>query len=103
MTLMLGGLSAIIGHPVDRIRLHARDVGGGFGIRSDVYAEYCAAMLAAKTLGKPVKWVGTRSESFVSDHHGRAGRFGRRQARGAPSARKSRRRDGRPAPRRDRG
>lgn len=75
MTLMLGGLSAIIGHPVDRIRLHARDVGGGFGIRSDVYAEYCAAMLAAKTLGKPVKWVGTRSESFVSDHHGRAARL----------------------------
>jgi len=75
MTLMLGGLSAITGHPIDRIRLHARDVGGGFGIRSDVYPEYCALMLAAKTLGKPVKWVGTRSESFVSDHHGRAARL----------------------------
>ena len=75
MTLMLGSLSAILGHPVERIRLHARDVGGGFGVRSDAYAEYCALMLAAKTVGKPVKWVGTRSETFVSDHHGRAARL----------------------------
>ena len=75
MTLMLGGLSAITGHPIERIRLHARDVGGGFGIRSDTYPEYCALMLAAKTLGHPVKWVGSRSETFVSDHHGRAARL----------------------------
>ncbi len=75
MTLMLGGLSAIIGHPVAKIRLHARDVGGGFGVRSDAYSEYCTLMLAAKTLGKPVKWVGSRAETFVSDHHGRAARL----------------------------
>jgi carbon-monoxide dehydrogenase large subunit len=75
MTLMLGGLSAIIGHPREQIRLHARDVGGGFGVRSDAYSEYCTLMLAAKTLGKPVKWVGTRAETFVSDHHGRAARL----------------------------
>ena len=43
MTLMLGGLSAILGHPAEKIRLHARDVGGGFGVRSDAYSEYCAA------------------------------------------------------------
>jgi aerobic carbon-monoxide dehydrogenase large subunit len=75
MTLMLGGLSAIIGHPREKIRLHARDVGGGFGVRSDAYSEYCTLLLAAKTLGKPVKWVGTRAETFVSDHHGRAARL----------------------------
>jgi len=75
MTLMLGGLSAILGHPVEKIRLHARDVGGGFGVRSDAYSEYCALMLAAKTLGKPVKWTGTRAETFVSDYHGRAARL----------------------------
>ena len=75
MTLMLGGLSAILGHPVEKIRLHARDVGGGFGVRSDAYPEYCALMLAAKTLGKPVKWTGTRAETFVSDYHGRAARL----------------------------
>ena len=75
MTLMLGGFSAIISHPREKIRLHARDVGGGFGVRSDAYSEYCTLMLAAKTLGKPVKWVGTRAETFVSDHHGRAARL----------------------------
>ncbi len=75
MTLMLGGLSAITGHPREKIRLHARDVGGGFGVRSDAYSEYCTLMLAARTLGKPVKWVGSRAETFVSDHHGRAARL----------------------------
>ncbi|HSD53100.1 MAG TPA: xanthine dehydrogenase family protein molybdopterin-binding subunit [Burkholderiales bacterium] len=75
MTLMLGSLSAIIGHPPQKIRLHARDVGGGFGVRSEAYAEYCAVMLAARTLGKPVKWVGSRAETFVSDHHGRAAKL----------------------------
>jgi carbon-monoxide dehydrogenase large subunit len=75
MTLMLGALSAILGHPAEKIRLHARDVGGGFGVRSEAYPEYCAVMLAAKTLGKAVKWTGTRAETFVSDHHGRAARL----------------------------
>ena len=75
MTLMLAGLSAILGHPSEKIRLHARDVGGGFGVRSDAYSEYCALLLAAKTLGRPVKWVGTRAETFVSDYHGRAARL----------------------------
>ena len=75
MTLMLGGLSAILGHPIEKLRLHARDVGGGFGVRSDAYAEYCALLLAAKTLGRPVKWTGTRAETFVSDYHGRAARL----------------------------
>ena len=72
MSLMLGGLTMITGIPVEKLRVHAQDVGGGFGIRSDAYAEYCAAILAAKTLGRPVKWVSSRSETFLSDHHGRA-------------------------------
>jgi carbon-monoxide dehydrogenase large subunit len=75
MTLMLPGLSAITGVPRDKLRLHARDVGGGFGVRSDPYAEYCALLHAAKTLGRPVKWTGTRTETFLSDHHGRAARL----------------------------
>ncbi|HUA56140.1 MAG TPA: molybdopterin cofactor-binding domain-containing protein, partial [Candidatus Sulfotelmatobacter sp.] len=75
MSLMLPALSAISGVPAERIRLHARDVGGGFGVRSDAYPEYGALMHAARTLGRPVKWVGTRSETFVSDHHGRAARL----------------------------
>ena len=72
MSMMLPNLAAITGAPIERIRLHARDVGGGFGIRSQAYPEYCALMHAARVLKKPVKWVGSRFETIVSDHHGRA-------------------------------
>ena len=72
ISMMLPNFVAITGVPAERIRLHARDVGGGFGIRSQAYPEYIALMHAAKTLGKPVKWVGSRFETIVSDHHGRA-------------------------------
>ena len=75
MSMMLPNFTAITGVPADRIRLHARDVGGGFGIRSQAYPEYCALMLAAQRLGKPVKWVGSRFETMVSDHHGRGARL----------------------------
>jgi len=72
MSMMLPNFAAIMDMPAERIRLHAHDVGGGFGIRSQAYPEYCAVMHAAKVLGKPVKWVGSRFETIVSDHHGRA-------------------------------
>ena len=75
MAMMLPNFAAITGVPADRIRIHARDVGGGFGIRSQAYPEYCSLMLAAKRLGKPVQWVGSRFETIVSDHHGRAARL----------------------------
>ena len=52
--------------------LIVEDVGGSFGTRSAPYPEYLLSMLAARTLGRPVKWVGTRSDSFLSDYHGRA-------------------------------
>jgi carbon-monoxide dehydrogenase large subunit len=72
VSMMLPNFTAITGVAPERIRLHAQDVGGGFGIRSQAYPEYCALMHAAKRLGKPVKWVGSRFETIVSDHHGRA-------------------------------
>ena len=72
ISMMMPNFVAITGVPAERIRLHARDVGGGFGIRSQAYPEYIALMHAAKTLGRPVKWVGSRFETIVSDHHGRA-------------------------------
>jgi aerobic carbon-monoxide dehydrogenase large subunit len=71
MSHILSGLSGIFGLPESMFRPHAQDVGGGFGIRSDAYVEYSAALVAARTLGRPVKWVSTRSETFVSDYHGR--------------------------------
>lgn len=58
--------------PQEKIHVIARDVGGGFGSRSMGYPEYCAAMLAARATGRPVKWTSTRSEAFLSDTHGRA-------------------------------
>ncbi|MCK5042041.1 MAG: molybdopterin-dependent oxidoreductase, partial [Sphingomonadales bacterium] len=54
-----------------RIHVITGDVGGGFGMKGFVYGEYALSMLAAKELGRPVKWVADRSESFVSDAHGR--------------------------------
>jgi aerobic carbon-monoxide dehydrogenase large subunit len=70
--MMRPNLAAITRVAAEKIRIHARDVGGGFGIRSNAYAEYCALMLAARELGRPVKWVGSRAETFLSDYQGRA-------------------------------
>src|SRR5207245_3138131 len=53
------------------LRVIAEEVGGGFGVRFNIYREYCALRLAAKQLGRPVKWVGTRSEVFVGDEQAR--------------------------------
>jgi aerobic carbon-monoxide dehydrogenase large subunit len=46
-------------------------VGGGFGVRFNLYPEYCAALFAAKALGRPVKWTGSRSEVFLADEQAR--------------------------------
>ena len=51
--------------------MRAQDVGGGFGIRGAAYPEYAALALAAKVTRRPVKWVASRSETFLSDYHGR--------------------------------
>jgi carbon-monoxide dehydrogenase large subunit len=75
MTLMRDSLSTGTGVPADLIKVHAQDVGGGFGIRTEGYSEYCTLMLAARQLGRPVKWTGTRAETFVSDHHARAAKL----------------------------
>jgi len=75
LTLMRQGASGVTGIPAEKIMVHAQDVGGGFGIRSDAYVEYCVAMLASKSLGRPIKWVSTRSETFLSDYHGRAAKL----------------------------
>jgi carbon-monoxide dehydrogenase large subunit len=58
--------------PEEQLIFEAHDVGGGFGQRTVAYPEYCALMIAAKALGKPVKWVSTRVEAFLTDTHGRA-------------------------------
>jgi aerobic carbon-monoxide dehydrogenase large subunit len=70
-----GGFAHVSGVPPDKVRIHAHDVGGGFGVRNEVYPEFAALFLATRLLGRPVKWVGTRAESILSDHHGRGVRL----------------------------
>jgi len=69
---MRGQVMQVTGLEPDRLTLVAQDVGGSFGVHGAAYPEYFAAMIAARKLGRPVKWVGTRSEVFMSDFHGRA-------------------------------
>jgi carbon-monoxide dehydrogenase large subunit len=65
-------LAGMIGLTPDKVRIRSIDVGGGFGVRNEVYPEFVAVMLAAKRTGRPVKWLGTRSETISGDHHARA-------------------------------
>jgi carbon-monoxide dehydrogenase large subunit len=56
--------------PENRIRVVARDVGGGFGMKV-VYPEDAIVVWAARRVGRPVKWIPTRSEAFLGDFQGR--------------------------------
>jgi carbon-monoxide dehydrogenase large subunit len=65
-------ISAFVGiAPEHKLRVIAPDVGGGFGSKIFIYPEEVVTLWAAKRIGRPVKWVAERSESFVSDAHGR--------------------------------
>ncbi len=67
-----GGLAKdVLNTTPDKVRVLTGNVGGSFGMKSQVYPEYGPLLLAAKQLGRPVKWTDERSESFLSDHHGR--------------------------------
>ena len=57
--------------PESKLRIISGDVGGGFGSKIYQYSEDLAALFAAKAIGRPVKWVAERSESFTSDAHAR--------------------------------
>ena len=70
-TTMRTQVAAVLGVPPEKVGIGAQDVGGGFGVRFNLYPEYCATLLAARKLGRPVKWVGTRSEVFLSDEQAR--------------------------------
>jgi aerobic carbon-monoxide dehydrogenase large subunit len=57
--------------PEGRIRVIARDVGGGFGMKGVVYPEESVVVWAARRVGRPVKWIATRHEALMGDDHGR--------------------------------
>jgi carbon-monoxide dehydrogenase large subunit len=67
--LLLGAF--VLGIPEHKLRVVAPDVGGGFGSKIFHYAEEVLVTFAARQLGRPVKWTAERSESFMSDAHGR--------------------------------
>jgi carbon-monoxide dehydrogenase large subunit len=57
--------------PEHKLRVVAPDVGGGFGSKIFHYAEELLVTWAARKVGRPVKWTAERSESFITDAHGR--------------------------------
>ncbi len=61
----------VMGLPEHKVRVIAPDVGGGFGSKIYLYAEDVCLTWAAKKLNRPVKWTAERSESFLTDAHGR--------------------------------
>jgi carbon-monoxide dehydrogenase large subunit len=54
-----------------QVRFIAPDVGGGFGAKNFIYAEHVLILWAARRVGRPVKWIASRSEGFLSEHHAR--------------------------------
>ena len=67
--LLMGAF--VLGLPEHKLRVNAPDVGGGFGSKIFHYAEEVIVTWVAAQINKPVKWTADRSESFVSDAHGR--------------------------------
>ena len=65
----------VFGLPVDRFRLHAPDVGGGFGLKNFLYPEWVVLPWAAKQHRRPIRWVEERSEQFAAAAHGRGMRM----------------------------
>ena len=64
-------LAPIFGVPVGALRLTEVDVGGGFGVRGELYPEDVLVPLAAMKLGRPVKWIESRRESLMATNHAR--------------------------------
>ena len=64
-------LSGLLGISSDKIRVACPAVGGGFGAKIPLYAEYAVIAAVARRLGRPVRWVETRSESMTNLVHGR--------------------------------
>jgi aerobic carbon-monoxide dehydrogenase large subunit len=64
-------LVGILGVEPSRLRVLSGHVGGAFGLKTPPYPEYAALLVAAQKLGRPVHWMSTRSEAFLSDHQAR--------------------------------
>jgi carbon-monoxide dehydrogenase large subunit len=69
------GIRAVLAHMMAvepaRLRVVVPDTGGGFGARGGVYPEYPLLLMAARRLGRPIKWTAERTEAFLSDYQAR--------------------------------
>ena len=73
-------LAKILNRPLSSIHLFEGHVGGGFGVRGELYPEDVLVCLAALRLGRPVKWIEDRHEHFVAANHSRQQRHKLRAA-----------------------
>jgi|TARA_R110002126_G_scaffold86592_1_gene208988 carbon-monoxide dehydrogenase large subunit len=64
-----------LGVDPSQVTVTTGSVGGSFGMRIVAFPEQICALHAARELGRPVKWVESRSQSFMTDYHGRANRY----------------------------
>jgi len=64
-------LATVLGITPDSLRVLSHDVGGNFGTRNRVFVEYGLVLWASRKIGRPVKYLATRSEAFLSDYQGR--------------------------------
>ena len=69
---MLGHLSTVTGIALEHLQVDTQDVGGSFGVRIGPFSEHAVMVMASRQLKRPLRWVATRSEVFLSDWHGRA-------------------------------
>ena len=73
-------LAKILGRPLSSIHLFEGHVGGGFGVRGELYPEDVLVCLAALRLGRPIKWIEDRQEHFIATNHSRQQRHKLRAA-----------------------
>jgi carbon-monoxide dehydrogenase large subunit len=64
-------LAGVLKVPESRVRVVSGDVGGAFGMKTALYNETVLCLLAARSLRRPVRWISTRSEAFLSDAQAR--------------------------------
>jgi aerobic carbon-monoxide dehydrogenase large subunit len=68
-------LARMLGRPPSSVHLYEGHVGGGFGVRGELYPEDVLVCLAALRLGRPVKWIEDRREHLFAANHSRQQRF----------------------------
>ena len=64
-------VARLLALPVERVRVIAPDVGGGFGVKGGPYREEILVPWLARRLRRPLKWISTRVEDLLTTHHGR--------------------------------